>query len=69
MLRLGRFRSKRVASLLQVRCLRCTQELSYNSNTSSMLRHLRARHDEIHSPHCDDVKTGSPDSKRRRMNE
>lgn len=29
----------------QVRCLLCPQVLAYNSNTSSMLRHLRAKHE------------------------
>uniref|UniRef100_A0AAV2MRK3 BED-type domain-containing protein n=1 Tax=Knipowitschia caucasica TaxID=637954 RepID=A0AAV2MRK3_KNICA len=29
----------------KVRCLLCTQILSYTNNTSSMLRHVRAKHD------------------------
>ncbi|XP_040924669.1 zinc finger BED domain-containing protein 4-like [Betta splendens] len=30
----------------KVKCLICAQELTYSSNTSSMLRHLRAKHPE-----------------------
>lgn len=42
----------------------CTQELSYNNNTSSMLRHLRARHDDNHTQQTTDpVNTGNPESK------
>lgn len=41
-----------------------TQELSYSNKTSSMLRHLRARHDDNHSQqNSDPVNTGNPDSK------
>nr|XP_046263255.1 E3 SUMO-protein ligase ZBED1-like isoform X1 [Scatophagus argus] len=49
-----------------VRCLVCTQELSYSNNTSSMLRHLSARHDNTHTQQTTDpVNSGNPDMSRK----
>ncbi|XP_051962567.1 zinc finger BED domain-containing protein 4-like [Xyrauchen texanus] len=36
---------KRVSRLVSVKCLLCSKELRYNNNTSSMLRHYRALHE------------------------
>ncbi|TWW71070.1 hypothetical protein D4764_17G0005530 [Takifugu flavidus] len=50
----------------KVRCLQCTQVLSYSNNTSSMLRHLGARHDDNHTQQtCDPFNTGNPDTSRK----
>ncbi|XP_029992758.1 UPF0575 protein C19orf67 homolog isoform X2 [Sphaeramia orbicularis] len=36
---------RELKNLSKVKCLLCGQELAYNDNTSSMLRHIRAKHE------------------------
>ncbi|MEQ2301097.1 hypothetical protein AMECASPLE_032499, partial [Ameca splendens] len=43
--------SKALVHVLEVQCLLCPQLLTYNNNTSSMLRHYRAKHENT-QPHA-----------------
>lgn len=48
-----------ISHYFQVQCLLCPQELAYNNNTSSMLRHFRAKHENVATPQANVTNPGS----------